>query len=185
LEVLRRQLACAAVSSDPRHEKRYPCLDRDLLEFLYAIPREQLVRPNQRRSLMRRALVDIVPNEVLNRKRKAFPTRGPVAALSEHWLRLGRLADHMVSDALGIVNPHALTEALQRACAGQEISTVSLTRTLAVEGWLRHIWDRDLLRGPTVDSAQGLVIGSKIEPMANPRRWLTMGKMPSERGPNT
>ena len=33
---------------------------------------EQLVRPNQRRSLMRRALVGIVPAEILNRRRKAF-----------------------------------------------------------------------------------------------------------------
>ena len=47
-------------------------LDRDFLEFMYAIPREQIVRVGQRRSLMKRALVDIVPNELLNRRRKAF-----------------------------------------------------------------------------------------------------------------
>ena len=56
VDVLRRQLACSDLSSDLPREKRYPYLDRGLLEFLSAIPREQLVRPGQRRSLMRRAL---------------------------------------------------------------------------------------------------------------------------------
>src|SRR5262249_42307301 len=50
LDVLRRQLECAALPCELHYEKRYPYLDRDLLEFLYAIPREQLVRPGQRRS---------------------------------------------------------------------------------------------------------------------------------------
>ena len=71
-DALQRQLACKALPLEPPFEKRYPCLDRSLLEFIFAIPREQLVRPTQRRSLMRRALVGIVPEEILNRKAKAF-----------------------------------------------------------------------------------------------------------------
>jgi asparagine synthase len=71
LNGLRSQLGCSSLSSAPRYEKRYPYLDRDLLEFVYAIPREQLVRPGQRRSLMRRALIGIVPDVILQRKRKA------------------------------------------------------------------------------------------------------------------
>src|SRR6202021_3714702 len=63
LEALRRELACSALPLEPPYEKRYPYLDRDLLEFVYAAPREQLVRPTQRRSVMRRALVGIVPDE--------------------------------------------------------------------------------------------------------------------------
>jgi len=52
--------------------KRYSFLDRDLLEFLFNMPRDQLVRPNQRRSLFRRAMRGIVPDLVLDRPRKAF-----------------------------------------------------------------------------------------------------------------
>jgi asparagine synthase (glutamine-hydrolysing) len=48
LDALRRQLTCTPLPSDPLYEKRYPYLDRDLLEFMSAIPREQLVRPIQR-----------------------------------------------------------------------------------------------------------------------------------------
>ena len=61
LNVLQKQLARTALPFAPTYERRYPFLDRDLLEFLFAIPREQLVRPHQRRSLMRRALAGIVP----------------------------------------------------------------------------------------------------------------------------
>lgn len=41
---------------------------------------EQLVRPGHRRSLMRRALVGIVPDELLNRKCKEYIARGPMTA---------------------------------------------------------------------------------------------------------
>src|SRR5207302_23975 len=81
LAILQRQLARAAAPFDPPFDKRYPFLDRDLLEFMFAIPREQLVRPTQRRSLMRRALVGIVPDEILNRKTKAFVSRAPLVGI--------------------------------------------------------------------------------------------------------
>ena len=90
LDVLRRQLACSALSSEPAFEKRYPYLDRDLLEFMYTIPREQLVRPGQRRSLMRRALVGTVPDEILNRKRKAYVARSLRPAISAESDQSGR-----------------------------------------------------------------------------------------------
>ena len=95
LEGLQRQLACTALPFGPPFEKRYPYLDRSLLEFMFAIPREQLVRPTQRRSLMRRALVGIVPDEILNRKRKAFVARSPMVAIKNDWA-------HFVEDDVSI-----------------------------------------------------------------------------------
>jgi asparagine synthase (glutamine-hydrolysing) len=139
LEGLRRQLSCSMPSSAPPHEKRFPFLDRDLLEFIFSIPSEQLLRPSQRRSLMRRALVGIVPDEVLNRKRKAVITRGPMLGISEEWARMCTLTKDMRCAALGIVDaPHFLA-ALQRARDGEEVSTVPLLRTLGIELWLRHM----------------------------------------------
>src|SRR5947207_13543144 len=105
LDILRRQLARAAAPFDPPFDKRYPYLDRDLLEFMFAIPREQLVRPTQRRSLMRRALVGIVPDEILNRKTKAFVARSPLIAVSMNWANFVEMTQHMVSSSLGIVDP--------------------------------------------------------------------------------
>lgn len=137
LDTLRRQLACDAVPSDPLYEKRYPYLDRGLLEFIYAIPREQIVRPAQRRSLMRRALVGIVPDEVLNRRRKAFVSRSPIMAISTELASLRKLSEHLVSSALCFVDAGAFGQELEKARRGREIPVVTLKRTLCLELWLR------------------------------------------------
>jgi asparagine synthase (glutamine-hydrolysing) len=139
LDLLRRQLAWMTLSSQPCYHECYPCLDRDLIEFLFSIPRQQLVRPCQRRSLMRRALVGIVPDEILNRKRKAFVVRGPMARVSVEWRALLAITEDMVSESLGIVNSEALADALRRARSGEEIPIVPLMRTLRTERWLRHL----------------------------------------------
>jgi asparagine synthase (glutamine-hydrolysing) len=146
LEALRRQLACSTLQTEPLHEKRYPYLDRDFLEFIYAIPPEQLVRPGQRRSLMRRALAGIVPDEILNRKRKAFLMRGPALALSRQWDSLTDLSGGVISSDLGIVDREAYCEALRKARNGQDMPVVLLIRTIAVEMWLRNLRHWNLLR---------------------------------------
>jgi asparagine synthase (glutamine-hydrolysing) len=133
--------------SDPPYEKRYPFLDRDLLEFLYAVPREQLLRPGQRRSLMRRALAGIVPNGILDRKRKAFVTRKPIAAISTQWDSVVQMSRNMRCVSLGIVNEKRLHEALLKARDGQPEDVVTLVRTLSIEGWLRDLSDRGIWSG--------------------------------------
>ncbi len=147
LDVLRRQLQCSALPSTPLYEKRYPYLDRGLLEFLFSVPREQLVRPSQRRSVMRRALVGIVPGELLNRKRKAYVSRGPMADISADWTRYADLTQHMTSSSLGIVETEKFSEALLKARHGKEVPTVMLLRTLSIEIWLRSLRDHRIADG--------------------------------------
>src|SRR5882762_10129584 len=138
-DALRRQLACTALPFEPPYEKRYPYLDRSLLEFMFAIPREQLVRPTQRRSLMRRALVGIVPDEILNRKRKAFVARAPMVAISNNWAHIAEMTQNMLSSSLGIVDSERISDALQKVRRGDEVPMVSLMRTVYIEGWLRNL----------------------------------------------
>jgi asparagine synthase (glutamine-hydrolysing) len=145
LQVLQRQLACDSLSPDLPREKRYPYLDRALLEFMYAVPREQLVRPGHRRSLMRRALVGIVPDELLNRKRKAYVARSPLAAIAADWTRYADLTQHMASGTLGIVDTKKFLDALQKARRGKEVSAVTIMRTLGVETWLNKLKDSKLI----------------------------------------
>lgn len=152
LDELRRQLGCSALSSEPLHEKYYPFLDRCFLEFMYSIPREQLVRPGQRRSLMRRALVGIVPDELLNRKRKAYVARMPFAEISADSARFTEMTEHMVSSLLGIVNPEIFAEALQTVRQGQEVPIIAVMRTAGIESWLRmsekhKIWEKSTYPG--------------------------------------
>lgn len=147
LAALRRQLGCSSAASSLPYEKRYPFLDRDLLEFIYAVPREQLVRPGQRRSLMRRSLEGILPPEILNRKRKAYITRAPMAEISENRERLARVGEGMLSTRLGIIDSRRFREALESACRNQPVAIVTLRRTLALELWLEQLVKRGLLIG--------------------------------------
>jgi Asparagine synthase len=120
LAVLRRHLESLATPSEPHYEKRYPYLDRDLLEFLYGIPREQLVRPGQRRSLMRRALVNVVPEEILNRKRKAYVARNPNLSIVAGWNTLCR-GKELASAQLGIVNAGEFATAVEKVRQGHDV----------------------------------------------------------------
>jgi asparagine synthase (glutamine-hydrolysing) len=139
LDVLRRQLGCHPLCPNPPFEKRYPFLDRDLLEFLFAVPREQLLRPGQRRSLMRRALGGIVPHEILHRKRKAFVTRAVLASVAADWESVFALTQDMVSGSIGAVDSLVFREVIQQARHGKNVPLVPLLRTLSLEYWLRHL----------------------------------------------
>jgi asparagine synthase (glutamine-hydrolysing) len=148
LEALRRQIASQASPSTPPHEKRYPYLDRDLLQFLYAVPREQFVRPGDRRSLMRRALRGIVPAEILDRRRKAYVARSPVMTVLNEWTSLIARRPQLLSSLLGFVDTEGLGEAAQSARRGQQVSIVTVMRTLQFESWLRTIAGRVLTPTP-------------------------------------
>ena len=137
LEMLRGQMASAPVPSSPCYETRYPFLDRDLLEFLYNLPREQVVRPNQRRSLLRRALRGIVPAGVLERRRKGYVTRGPQKAIGTDWERVAQLTEDMVCATRGILGAKEIRATLERARNGEDIPLVPLMRVLRIEWWMR------------------------------------------------
>jgi asparagine synthase (glutamine-hydrolysing) len=145
LDALRRQLTCRALPSEPPYEKRYPYLDRNLLEFMFAVPPDQLIRPTQRRSLMRRALVGIVPDAILNRKTKAFIVRSPLIHIAKDWANVIEMTQGMVSGALGIVDAESLSNALQKARRGEEIPVVTLMRTMLMESWLRNLCNRGIV----------------------------------------
>ena len=164
LEAVRRQLACFALPPDPLQEKRYPYLDRDLLEFLFAIPREQLVRPGQRRSLVRRALAGIVPEEILNRKRKAFVARGPRLAISSQWATVTEMSHDMVSSSLHIVDAKSYSQALEKARSGQEVAVITLLRTIGFEIWLRGLEHRQLLHRSSVGCVKSTSSRSRTIP---------------------
>ena len=62
-------------------EFRYPLLYRPLVEFMFSIPWEQKLQPNQDRYLQRRALKGILPEQVRRRKNKAGPAEAEFEGL--------------------------------------------------------------------------------------------------------
>jgi asparagine synthase (glutamine-hydrolysing) len=143
---------------------------------MYAIPREQCVRPGQRRSLMRRALTGIVPDGVLNRKRKAYVMRAPIASLSTEWARVRELTQQMRCGSLGMVDPWAFSEVLEEARRGRKVPIVAIMRTLGIEIWLRRMSHRNVLSeqptlshrntadNPTGPSVARGIVGKQIQP---------------------
>lgn len=154
LDVMRRTLAGFELQSDLPREIRYPYLDRDLLEFTYAIPREQIVRLGQRRSLMKRALRNMVPGELLNRRRKTFiPPESRTDATTE-WPSLVQIGRHPISSAVGITDLNLFLQTLQNvrrnAKRAQGVPIDTLKSTLALESWLRHLMIQGLLTTKTL-----------------------------------
>jgi asparagine synthase (glutamine-hydrolysing) len=147
LKAVRRQLAISHVESEIPAERCYPYLDCDLLQFLFNVPRAQLVQPGRRRSLMRRSLAGIVPDAILNRKRKAFVNRAPRTAIASHWTHIESLTRNMIAESLGIVSAAAFRLALENLRGGKDVPIVPIQRALVMECWLRNIAERGLLPG--------------------------------------
>jgi asparagine synthase (glutamine-hydrolysing) len=145
LDAERRLLAFYALPSGLLRELRYPYVDRDLLEFMLAIPTEQIVRVGQRRSLMRRALVGIVPHELLSRRRKAFPQQAPTQNDATECPRLIEIGQHIVSSSMGIMDAYRFSQARQTDRRNEEIPINCVKWALSLESWLRHLVIRGVL----------------------------------------
>jgi asparagine synthase (glutamine-hydrolysing) len=137
LQHIRRQLNAAPLNALHHHRVTYPCLDRDLLVFLFAIDREQLVRPGQRRSLLRRALAGVVPPEILGRKRKAYVARHPLKLLEAALPRITALLESSHALSWEWIDRQALSAALSSAQRGNCKHILPLLRTLRLEVWLQ------------------------------------------------
>jgi len=136
---LQRVVACHVLSPELLREVRYPYLDRSLLEFIFAIPREQIVRLGQRRSLMKRALARIVPEEILHRRKKAFVAQAPPKDSSTEWPSFCEIGQQIRAGVIGIVDPDRFAEALLKARNSEEVSRDLLKSTLTLESWLNHL----------------------------------------------
>jgi asparagine synthase (glutamine-hydrolysing) len=123
-----------------RREYRYPYLDRDLVEFLFRIPQNQLLLPGRRRALMRRALKGIVPDEVLERKRKAYIVRGPLAMIDIVAEKIDLLLNSSFLAQFGFVDANRLRTEIDLIRSGKlPGGSQAVLRALALELWLRHV----------------------------------------------
>jgi asparagine synthase (glutamine-hydrolysing) len=121
-----------------RFEYRYPYLDRDLVTFLFTIPREQLVGPGRRRLLMRRALKGIVPDEILERRRKGFCIHGPIEAMQFSSEDVNAMTEESRLVALGLIDPDKFRKALLSIGHARDSRwSAGMIKTLNLDSWLR------------------------------------------------
>jgi asparagine synthase (glutamine-hydrolysing) len=142
---MRRQLAYFSPDSWVYEERRYPFLDQDLMEFLLAVPASQLLRPGERRSLMRRALARIVPDEILWRPTKGSASRSIIVGLGEGWPDLQQAFDSARSARFGYIDPVRFASSLRRARGGDGSQLVDLIKTVYLELWLRTLTERKVI----------------------------------------
>jgi len=139
-------------------EARYPYLDQALIEFILSIPATQLLRPGERRSLMRRSLVGIVPREILSRRTKQFGARTPVIALQGNIDKLCVAFQCPLSSSLGYVDRTCFLTTLDAARSGKETHIVRLLRTISLEFWLRDLVTRHLIDETSISSVPATVL---------------------------
>jgi asparagine synthase (glutamine-hydrolysing) len=158
VNTLRRQMSMAPPAT---FEIRYPYLDQNLVEFLMAIPREQLLRPGNTRSLMRRALSGILPPEIATRSTKSGMGKCIIISISKNWERVERSFHRSLTESLGYANAAPLVEALR------EIRDGSLSphffralRALSAELWLRDAIQRGVIDADVSTSATKVAGGS-------------------------
>ncbi len=130
-------------------ERRYPYLDQNLAEFLSRIPVEQLIRPADRRSLMRRSLKSIVPPEILARKTKSAEGRCYSITLNKHWSEIEQLLKSPLISEAGYIKRDEFRQALVDMRAGNlSPHYVRLLRALSLEVWLRDVVERGVISRP-------------------------------------
>lgn len=120
------------------YHRTYPYLDRDLMVFLFNIPRTQIIRAGQRRSLIRRALDSLVPHENLWRKDKATSVRRYMRLFARHSAEIGAcLHEPSVSKELGDYIDLKRTEAaLSYASNGMAVYNWPVMRIVGATLWL-------------------------------------------------
>jgi asparagine synthase (glutamine-hydrolysing) len=120
-----------------RYEYRFPFLDRDLVEYLFRVPLTQMSRPGRRRYMMRRALRGLVPATVLERPRKGFIIRSPLALLRNRSQEIAELLGSSRSLLQDLVDVPVFLRALEVIRNGVELDRLACAmRTINLTIWI-------------------------------------------------
>ena len=145
-------LAKVAPATEALEEARYPFLDQTLIEFILSIPADQMLRPGERRSLMRRSLAGIVPQEILSRRTKQVGERTPMLILEKSWDELQTIFQTPLSSRLGYIHEAQLLKTICDTRAGKSTPMVRVLWTISLEYWLRDLAARGLLAPPAASA---------------------------------
>ena len=151
------------------YEKTYPFLHRPLVEFLMNVPMCQKLRPDETRSLMRRALKDVLPTKILERRSKGTTGEALCRGLANEWPTIRTLLEDSCLARRGYVDIDGLRQALNRARHGMEFNISGLLQALALEVWLRSLEHKRKSRRSSD------VIASDAAPAWSPRSARAFG----------
>ena len=143
-------------------EISYPYLHRPLVEFLQAIPFEQMMRPEEPRSLQRRAMRELLPEKIAMRKGKRSIDEVINRAIGREWSKLKLMFEDARVCTLGYMDAEALLAALHRAKHGCEVHSFALIKTISLELWLRSLEYRKLEAKNFVESRESIIRSASV-----------------------
>jgi asparagine synthase (glutamine-hydrolysing) len=116
----------------------HPYSNQELIEFVLALPMNQLVRPGQDRFLMRRATRGILPEPIRTRKSKASINEAACRVLEREREQIGD------TNALEVcqrdyADPRALAIAMRVIALGRIDHSYAFLRLMSLEQWLRSL----------------------------------------------
>ena len=116
----------------------HPYSSQDLIDFVLALPMNQLVRPGQDRSLMRRATRGILPEPIRTRRSKATINEAPCRVLEREQ---GEIGDTNMLEVCqrGYAEPGALANAMAGIALGRIDHSYAFLRLMNIEQWLRSL----------------------------------------------
>jgi asparagine synthase (glutamine-hydrolysing) len=123
-------------------ECRVPLLDHNLAELASSMPGSVKVRDGQLKSVMKRALADVLPHEILHRAKRGFGT--PMGA----WLKkelapvLAALLAPKVLAERGLFRPEVVGKLMEDHAAQRVDGTDALVALMNLEVWSRVYLDR-------------------------------------------
>ena len=119
-------------------EARVPFLDHELVELAMAMPASEKIRDGVGKHVLKRAVSDLLPNDLLWRPKQGFGTpvsqwfRGPLGKQLED-----RLAQSHINE-LGILNRGAIAELLELHRSGRAERSFQLWNILNLSVWFDH-----------------------------------------------
>jgi asparagine synthase (glutamine-hydrolysing) len=124
-------------------ESRVPFLDHRLVEFAAGLPPRTKLRGFTTKWILRQAMRDLLPPEILSRPKMGFPV--PFARwMTGPWLQVARdvLLDSRARQR-GVLEPAAVEKLIAAHAAGRATSADALWSLLNLELWYRTFIDAD------------------------------------------
>ena len=121
-------------------EVRVPYCDHELVEYVWNIPWETKSAGGQEKGILRRAIADLLPPEVVNRRKSGFPIArdpGHFAEVSQHMRAM--LADP-VSPLRDLLDTSLLSAVLEMPAGSfsGDLMVAGFSYLLGVDAWLRR-----------------------------------------------
>ena len=123
----------------------HPYSSQDLIDFILALPMNQLVRPGQDRFLMRRATRGILPEPIRTRRSKATINEAPCRVLEREQEDIGDAHTLEVCQR-GYAEPGRLANAMLGIAMGRIDHSYAFLRLMNIEQWLRSLRNVEVRR---------------------------------------